>query len=511
MTRAIRVAFVITASLAASSLLFTPRAWAVPSYTREYGVTCTGCHSMWGSLNVAGATFRLSGYRAMNGKDLTPTDKPIEMGNGLLTIPGMFPASLITGAGLEYRREARNAGGAASDDIVRLGSNLTVMDASIFLTAPLGKHLSFFIEFPMFESKAWEFTPTGRGEASDTARHATVLETESPAFEVAKFWWNNLFGDAAPRDSVNLLGGITHLPLAYPSGKVRLAVNQYLVYERRGLDLISPAGHRVEDLFTTAPGDQNERLFRLSEPQGFLEVNGMLIPSGIEGLGKKETLWFEYHVGVSNGSNANSDANTQKDLYGRLVGRWYGQSLGYFVYWSPETYNDDLRAAASITNTANPGIMSGRNLSNSTLRTGLDTTLSLVPYGVPVWLENQVMYNEDSNPTGFNKSFVWWGGFHQLNCQPSKKFIAYGRYDWISGNRYDDTGVTIGGVTGVTKAEPREWDIVAGIQYLILENFKLTGEYRHRLFEDQATTPVTAPNKASLTEDSFTFRVLTGF
>src|SRR6266498_3869864 len=247
MTRAFRIAFAVTAGLAASSLLFTPRAWAVPSYTRQYGVTCTGCHSMWGSLNVAGATFRLSGYRAMNGKELTPTEKPIEIGNGLLTVPGTFPASIITGAGLEYRREVRNAGGAPSDDVVRLGSNLTVMDASIFLTGPLGKHLSFFMEFPMFESKAWEFTPTGPGEANDRTRGSLALSTESPVFEVAKFWWNNVLGDAAPRDSVNLLAGITHLPLAYPSGKVRLAVNQYLVYERRGLDYISPV--KLDTLF----------------------------------------------------------------------------------------------------------------------------------------------------------------------------------------------------------------------------------------------------------------------
>src|SRR6266498_995599 len=206
MTRAFRIAFAVTAGLAASSLLFTPRAWAVPTYTREYGVSCTGCHSMWGSLNVAGATFRLSGYRAMNGRDLTPTEKPIELANGLLTLPGTFPASLITGAGLEYRRE--NRGASAGDHTVQNGSNLTIVDASIFLTGPLGKHLSFFIEFPMFESKAWEFTPTGPGEANDHPIGATLLRTESPVFEVAKFWWNSLLGDAAPRDSVNLLAGI---------------------------------------------------------------------------------------------------------------------------------------------------------------------------------------------------------------------------------------------------------------------------------------------------------------
>jgi len=86
-----------------SFLVFTPRASAVPSYAREFGVNCSACHTMWGSLNGAGATFRLSGYRAMNGRDLTPAEKPIELANGALTFPGTFPGSVITGAGLEYR------------------------------------------------------------------------------------------------------------------------------------------------------------------------------------------------------------------------------------------------------------------------------------------------------------------------------------------------------------------------------------------------------------------------
>ena len=239
MNSAVRTTLVF-AGVAASSLLFPLRAHAVPTYTRMYGVSCSSCHTMWGSLNVAGATFRLSGYRAMNGRDLTPTDKPIELAGGALTLPGMFPASLITGTGLEYRRQDTTPS-AGNGPFVQIGSNLTVMDASIFLSGPLGKHLSFFIEFPMFESRAWEFTPTGPGDANNPpngGRGALTLPTESPVFEVAKFWWNSVLGDAAPRDSLNLLAGITHLPLAYPSGKVRLSVNQYLVYERRGLDYI---------------------------------------------------------------------------------------------------------------------------------------------------------------------------------------------------------------------------------------------------------------------------------
>ncbi len=139
-----------------------------------------------------------------------------------------------------------------------------------------------------------------------------VKRFAAPTSRGAKFWWNDLLGGAVPHDSVNLLGGITHLPLAYPSGKVRLAVNQYLVYERRGLDYISPK--RVDDLFAST--EIADRVFRLGEPQRMLEVNGMIVPGHpLTEVGKRQMLWMEYHVGGTNASNVSSDGNVSKGVY----------------------------------------------------------------------------------------------------------------------------------------------------------------------------------------------------
>src|SRR5216117_476553 len=49
----------------------------------------------------------------------------------------------------------------------RTATSMNIEDASIFLTGPIGKNFSAFVEFPMFETKAWEFTPTGPAEAND--------------------------------------------------------------------------------------------------------------------------------------------------------------------------------------------------------------------------------------------------------------------------------------------------------------------------------------------------------
>jgi hypothetical protein len=510
-------------------LLFTPDAEAVPSFTRRYGFQCSSCHTMWGALNGAGVTFRLSGYRAMFGKDLVPIEqgKDIDIPGVNVKIPSNLPLSFITGVGYDARTEKRQGFDGSSN--TRSASSLALEDASIFLAGPMGDHFSAFVEFPMYETKSWEFTPTGPGQANDTAnpsRHFS-FDSERPVFEVGKLFFNNLLGSSLPRDSFNGLIGITHMPLAYPSGKVRLSVNQFLIYERRALDLI---GHG--DPMTMAGSDH---LFRLGEPQILAEVNGMIVPGGVvTDSAKRETPWFEYHLGVTNGSNDTADNNTSKDVYGRLVGRFYNQSLGFFGFYSPDQYDDNLRMASAIGNNPNnscgqsgvfncgfmPTIATIRPSSlsaNSSSRLGIDGTLSLLPWGIPLSLDNQYMWNRESNPTGFNTAFAWRGGFHQLNWFVTPKLVAYGRYDWIKGSRFNDTSVTVSGVNGVTFSDPSEWDVVFGIQYAWFENVKLVGEFRHHYFKDSATGaalgtafPVRSQS-ATLTDDGGTARVMVGF
>ena len=172
---------------------------------------------------------------------------------------------------------------------------------------------------------------------------------------------------------------------------------------------------------------------------------------------------------MTNGSNKDSDPNTEKDLFGRLAMRWQGQSLGVFGYWSPDIYSDDLRATGSI---ASGGILSGFGQRNQIYSVGPDLTLNLQPFAILVWVDNQLLFNRESNPTGFERHFSWWGGFSQLNWKPFESLIAYGRYDWLHGDRFDDTDA--GGVTGPVR--PREWAVVAGLQWYALVNLRLIAE-----------------------------------
>jgi hypothetical protein len=420
--------------------LFSPPAWAIPSFARRYGVACSTCHDAWPHLNSTGWSFKMSGYRRLNGRDLEPTTKDIELAMGALSLPSIPPLAVTATVGFDLREDRRVSSDGTT--ATRTGSSLDVETVAVLVGTPLGRHLSAFLEFPLFETPAGD-GPTGPAEANNTlgpdARQDITFETESPTFEMGKLQWNSLLPTGiAPLDSLNVVGGAYQLPLAFSAEANRLAVTPYLIYRRRAIDLI----------LSLTPAEENDRLLRLGEPQIQFAVNGVLVPFGeLTDLAKLEAVVLEYDLGLTNGSNNSSDSNTEKDLFGRVAMRWYGQKLGVFGYWSPDIYDDAQRAGGAP--------FSGRQLGNSFYSVGPDLTLDLRPFEIPVWLETQILFNRESDPTGFKKRFDWWGGFSQLYVQVIKPVVAYARYDWLQGNRFDDTGV--GGSTPAVR--PREWAV----------------------------------------------------
>ncbi len=468
-----------------------PPASAIPAFSRRYGVSCSACHSAWPALNAAGWSFKMSGYRRLNGRELQPTTKDIDLAMGALSVPSIPPLAIVGQFGFDFQEIGPK--GSDGSTATRKGSSFNFNELELLAGTPLGKNLSFFLDYELFETEIEN--RTGPGEADETgSRRDITFESEGPgAPGLAKLMWNGLLPESiAPLDSLNITGGIDELPVGFSPEHRRLSASPYLIYARRALDLLSRTP--VDDLGTAA---ERDRLFRLSKSQLGVKLGGFFLPGGGT---MPEAAIVEYHFGVGNGSNNQSDPNTEKDIYGRLAVRWGGQMLGVFGYWSPDIYSDDLRRDVAI---ENGGILANLGRGNETSALGPDLTISLEPFDIPVWLETQVLFNRETNPTGFKKSLSWWGGFAQLNWKIVKSLIAYGRYDWLRSDRFDDTGV--GGVTG--PVEPREWAAVGGLQWYVLENFKLMAEYSRHEFEN----PVSSPSKQKLTEDFFTMRVGLGF
>ncbi len=496
-------------------LMFSPPAWAIPAFARRYGVACSTCHSVWPALSSTGVSFKLSGYRRLNGIDVKPMTADIDVAMGALNMPAIPPLAITASTGFDYQGFHRRAADGSRAN--QAGNSLDFENATIFAATPLGPNLSTFLEFPLYETKAPANNfPTGPSGANDTAdvnsRRDIRFESESPTFEMGKMMWNSLL-PFLPPDSLNIKAGVDQLPLGFSAEANRMSVRPYLIYGRRALDLLSP--YQTDAVV----GDS---LLRMGEPQVQVALNGIFVPFGkLEDLGKPESLILEYEVGVTNGSNNSTAPKTEKDFFGRVAMSWWGQKLGFFGYMSPDIYDDHQRTDGSI----NMGlVLSGTQPANRTHAFGPDLTLSLEPLDIPIWLETQVLFERESNPTAFHQAFSWWGGFSQLNARlpVGMKFlqfiVAYGRYDWLHGDRFND--IPAGGVTGVVR--PREWQAVGGLQWVVLENLKIVTEYSRRVFENNAQTatvatigdgmpPALMPVHQRLTDDFFTVRASIGF
>jgi hypothetical protein len=189
-------------------------------------------------------------------------------------------------------------------------------------------------------------------------------------------------------------------------------------------------------------------------------------------------MYFDYALGGVNGNNINTDNNGTKDFVGRLsltfpIGD-VSTTLGGFGYYSGNTV-DELTATSPAEDDAVVAVA----YENQLWRAGPDISFT---FDGPFYakLFSQILFARDEDPTGFGKAAEWWGGFVQAEGKPLESLIVYARYEWIDGDRFNDTGVSINGVHGTIGAvDPHLWDAVFGTQYFLYDNFKLYAEYRH--------------------------------
>lgn len=468
-------------------LLFPTESWAIPEFSRRYGIQCGACHSAFPALNAFGEGFRLSGYRRFAGGALVPKAPSVKI-RERLELRGIIPFS-FSEAGYNFA-EIDNALGNrqknvnTANDFTRTQSSFNPIEFELLVAALLGSHLSFHREAPLGETEIRQFFDP---EVRRKAAKFDVEGLEIP--ELAFIGFHDIF----VQDFLNLKAGIIDLPTAFSPSPRRLSFFPYLVYEATALDVISRRG--LED-FVSVPGIEEGTLernqFRLSKGQVGLQLFGRATPS----LHRIPDLYIDYVVGVVNGNNINVDNNTTKDVFGRIAFTYpiadISLTVGGFGYYSGNTL-DRL--------TSNPE--NGAKYRDRLWRVGPDISLTL---NAPVYISifSQILFGRDSNATGFGKAATWWGGFVQAEVKPLRELIVYARYDWINGDRFNDTNVMINGVSGtIGPVNPKLWDAVVGVQYFLYDNFKLIAEYRHgkkELRPDSST--VSQPSK---TEEDVVF------
>ncbi len=462
MNRAVRSLMGLIA--VAVGLIVPMQAQAIPAFSRLYGLQCGACHSAYPALNSLGEGFRLSGYRQYAGGDLTPAVPPVKIGDRL-ELPGVVPLSVSLKAGYNFTEVDNTLGNGSKNSntaatFKRSQSSFNLNEFEFLAGAPLGRHLSFFMDFALAETEIRQFFDP------EVREKGTKSSLEGPSVPMLAFV--GIHNILMP-DLLNIKGGVIELPTAFSPEHRRLSFFPYLAYEATALDVISRKG--IDDL-VSVPGLTDENLesnqSRLSKTQLGVQLFGRATPS----LHQVPALYLDYVVGVVNGNNINPDNNKTKDGFGRLAATYTVANtiltVGGFGYYSGNTLD-------SLTTIPTTSV----GYKDRLWRAGPDISVTLT---APIYVNlfSQLLFAEDSNATGFGKHAKWWGGFVEADVKPLDQLVLYGRYDWISGRRFDDTGVTISGVAGsIGPVHPRLWDIVVGAQYFLWENFKLISEYRY--------------------------------
>jgi hypothetical protein len=210
-------------------------------------------------------------------------------------------------------------------------------------------------------------------------------------------------------------------------------------------------------------------------------------------------LVVRYHVGTSNDSNRNADNNSAKGVFGRLDVGYLGQTLGFFGLWSSNTL-DRSRPVGFLGN------------SNATRRVGPDLHLTFFDERLSISL--QYLWGRDDDPTGVRKSFDFSGGFAQIDVTVSTTigmFVPLVRYDYVSGDRFDNTASA--GARGVepVRTEPLVWALTGGLQYYPWENVKIMGEVKYRETEEQLSRNRATVEKDRINETLVSLQVMVAF
>jgi hypothetical protein len=226
----------------------------------------------------------------------------------------------------------------------------------------------------------------------------------------------------------NLRVGLEELPLGSSPRVHRLSNTPYLIYQ------VTPASLLAAKPPVTGPRTNS---LILGSTQYAVEASA-LDPDG--GLGA--------FVGGSLGSNNQDDFNATQDFFLRVEQEFFGlHKAGFFLYYSPDAL--------------------GSGVHDQALRLGPDLTL----YWRRARIATQFLAGWDSNPTGRHVDFWYYGGFAEGEYRLTPSVLALARLDSVGAPKFNDTAQG-----GQVKYQPLLWDVTAGLQWLLDENFKVLVE-----------------------------------
>lgn len=183
-------------------LIMIPEASAMPAFARQYGLSCSACHSAFPRLNAFGESFAASNFRLPNWKDNT-----VPTGDDMLALP-MTPPLAFRAQGYAQAREAEAIDLTTGDSTEADSDFQSPYLIKLLSSAPLSDHISYYF-YAIFAEKG------GNGE--------TIVED-------AWFSHDALFGTNVGM----MLGQFQVSDLMFPR-ETRLSFQDFMAYRLAGI------------------------------------------------------------------------------------------------------------------------------------------------------------------------------------------------------------------------------------------------------------------------------------
>jgi hypothetical protein len=453
---------VLVVGVIASLWIFqTPRASAIPAFSRKYQTSCSTCHSNFPELNDFGIAFKKNGFKFPKDDETFVKEPPVLLGAKAQKeafpsaiypgeLPGNLPIAFRYSGFFQYNSKIPLAVGFTPRTDLFAPNTFTIIGAGSF-----GPNLSFWIDNDISTGGSGAAGGLGDGylKANDIGHYLHL-----------------------PKDTLNVRFGQFELDLPFTQART-INLTDYDIYDQASVSLVNPALCAVAIDRQTTPCTTNNP-FMFSVPQ-----------RGIEFGGYPNDGPFTWSVAIVDGNNDGPAVRNFKDVYARVSYTFNLERdenvrkevqaegptgprdhtslrLGAFGYYG--------RNALNIGGTIFPELPTIRE---PFYRVGGDFRFKYRKF--ELW--GLGMYGHDTNvipndllkPTGFVKTtpVTFAGGFVEGE---------YWIYPWlIALMRYDIVNSPTDFQAGLSQRDTRN-RISPGVQVLVRANIKVAFEYQRR-------------------------------
>jgi hypothetical protein len=438
-------------------MVTTPKASAIPAFSRKYQTSCTTCHNNFPELNDFGVAFKKNGLKFPKDDETFVKDIPVLLGSKAQKeafpealypgeLPGNIPIAFRYSGFAQYNSKVPLAVGFVPRTDLFAPNTFTILAAGSF-----GQNLSFWID---------DDISTG-GSGADGGLGDGYLKYNDLGHYLH-----------LPKDALNVRFGQFELDLPFSQART-INLSDYDVFDQASVSLSNTALCG----FSATPCTTNNPL-AFGVPQ-----------RGIEFGGYPNDGNFAWSLAIVNGNNDSPAARNSKDVYARV-----SQT---FNLERDSSVRKEVRAAGPTGPRDHTSIRIGafgyygRNALNigGSLFPGLPTirepfyraggdfrfkyrNFELWGLGM-VGHDTNVVPNDPEEPTGFIKAtpVTFTGGFVEGE---------YWFYPWLIGlMRYDFVNSPTDFQAGVSRNDTRN-RFSPGIQLLVRANIKVALEYQRR-------------------------------